>query len=157
MPERELSGVIVAHTHRGPRKQRRELVLPEVRLPIARAAVIAVEIDVGESRRCAPLRAVRRPFIVIDRLRRTLTWIVVTGHEGEHILEVLDRVYRARATAVEVYIVGKLRAGSIVVAPACGIDVVDRFSNVQLLQQVPAKPAHVSAFCRPSVRDLALN
>ena len=90
MAKDELAGVVIAHADGREGVERRELVLPELGLPTGRTAVGAVKVDVGERRCRAILGSIGRPFVGVDGLGRAFARIVVAGHEGEDIFEVLD-------------------------------------------------------------------
>src|ERR1700733_6319731 len=124
MPQCDLTGVVIAHADRGQGIERGELLLPELRLIARRAAVRAVEIDIGQARRGTGAGTVRCPLIGVDGLGRALSGIVDSGHERKDMLEIWDRGDRSvRIAAIDIYQVRELAAGCEVISAARWIDV----------------------------------
>ena len=114
------------------------------------------------------LRAIGRPFVVVDGLGCAFAVVVEVGHEGKDIFEVRDAgwweldgiavaVVRRPVAAVLIDGLRELCPGSVVITAAAGIDEVDRFGEVELLQQVTAEAADVGSFDGESAGELALN
>src|SRR6202453_2315966 len=135
MAERDLAGIVVAHTDRIPGVQRGKLRLPES--CSLGASVIAEEVEVGQSGGLSITIACRGPLVGINGLRSTLSEVVVVGKLGKEVLEVGNSRHRClRVVAVSIRQRGKLGSVGKVIAASLGISKVDRLCQVNCLKQV---------------------
>src|SRR5260370_39977850 len=144
MTQSDLCCIVVAHTNCRQSIERGELVLPELRLVSGRTAVGTKEVDVCQCCGGAQIAAVRGPLVAINRLGRTFAREVDVCHEGKEMFKVGNRSdCCVRIASIPINLRRELGTRGEVVASALRVDEIDRFGEVEALQQVTAEPAYV--------------
>src|ERR1700722_15490172 len=94
MPESYLPGIVVTHADGVPSIERCELRLKE--FCSLGTAVIARDIQIGESRGLSNYVTAGRPLVGINRLGRTFAQIIGVGKLGKDVLKVRNGGHRSR-------------------------------------------------------------